>query len=1166
MTDSLRLPFIRWILMLSVLAGIAAGPAWPAQNGAAEALPAEISMESLEAGKRAVEADATLTDEQRKRLVELYDQAILRLRELQAVREQAATLEQTLRGAPQRIEELRAQVSAQRAAAALDAEVVEAAPLERIEQWVAEREHELALARDALKRSEDGLARLLAGTTSLNEDIANRGAALEQIERELAAAAPTDEPALATQARQRNLEVRRALRQAELELLRKSLANHGLLTNLAQAERDYWGARIAALHPQLDELKRAAQHKREALAQAAREEAEQLKARAAELPPAVREVAEANTRFREELEAVVRDEQRVGERQQRAARELEELKADYERIRQRVDVVGSSVAIGNTLRKRRTALPSLQNYRRDTLARGEQISAATYRQMEIDDLLREASVFEQQIAEAARRWAEELPADQRAGLAADVQELVTARRASLNELQQVYGRFMTRLTSLDVTERELVTVAESYAAYIDEKLLWMPSVGIVSLFGAPGSAWGLWLGDLSNWRHAVADAGRVVEQRPLVVLALLAMLAALHLFNRGTPARLHEIDQSVRKIRSDSAMLTLQALVLLVLRITPLPLAMLALAWMLRESASAQPFTLALADGLGKAALLIATLGLVREMARDESIGDRHLGWPPRLRKALRRHLGWLIPFGALTTFTIGVMAGPEPPLAAQAGGSVAFILLMIAVTVVSARLLGERGALREELHTKYLGKWVGQLHFLWYPLVLAVPIVLALVSLGGYHYTAVHLGERLALTLWFFFGIFLVKELILRWLFVAERRLRFDDAVRRREELRAQRAREGDASEDTLPPIPLDVPEVNFDSLSEQSKRLVRAGFLFAALFGTWSIWNDLIPALGFLNTTELPFEASRTIDGVSTLVPVTLGDLVVGLFIIVVTVLAAKNLPGILEISLLQRLPLDAGARYAITALSQYLIAGIGLIVAFKTMGLHWSGLQWLIAALGVGLGFGLQEIVANFVSGIILLFERPIRVGDVVTIDGTTGVVTKIRIRATTITNYDKQELVVPNKEFITGRLINWTLTDKMNRVMISVGLAYGSDVDRAMALMQEAALENPDVLNDPTPVVSFEGFGENSLTLVLRTYLASLDNRLAVITALHRAINQKFNAAGLSVAYPQRDIHISASQPLDIRLHRVREGGAASQPSDTPIDQPLRGRRNTRTPQS
>ncbi|MET0123613.1 MAG: mechanosensitive ion channel domain-containing protein, partial [Candidatus Thiodiazotropha sp. 6PLUC9] len=151
-------------------------------------------------------------------------------------------------------------------------------------------------------------------------------------------------------------------------------------------------------------------------------------------------------------------------------------------------------------------------------------------------------------------------------------------------------------------------------------------------------------------------------------------------------------------------------------------------------------------------------------------------------------------------------------------------------------------------------------------------------------------------------------------------------------------------------------------------------------------------------------------------------------------------------------------------------------------------------------------------------------PIRVGDVVTLDDTTGVVSRIRIRATTITNYDKQEMIIPNKEFITGRVINWTLTDKLNRIIITVGIAYGSDVRQAMDLMLEAAEENDTVLSEPSPIATFEAFGDSSLNLLLRIYLGSMDNRLATITAIHEAINTKFNQAGISIPFPQRDINI------------------------------------------
>ena len=160
----------------------------------------------------------------------------------------------------------------------------------------------------------------------------------------------------------------------------------------------------------------------------------------------------------------------------------------------------------------------------------------------------------------------------------------------------------------------------------------------------------------------------------------------------------------------------------------------------------------------------------------------------------------------------------------------------------------------------------------------------------------------------------------------------------------------------------------------------------------------------------------------------------------------------------------------------MSKYSIAAIGALAALSIIGARWSQVQWLAAALSVGIGFGLQEIVANFISGIIILFERPIRVGDVVTVGDTSGTVTRIQIRATTIRNWDRQELLVPNKEFITGRLLNWSLSDETTRIKVPVGVAYGSDVQRAMALMDEAAREHKKVLEEPPPSVVFDCFGD------------------------------------------------------------------------------------------
>ena len=207
--------------------------------------------------------------------------------------------------------------------------------------------------------------------------------------------------------------------------------------------------------------------------------------------------------------------------------------------------------------------------------------------------------------------------------------------------------------------------------------------------------------------------------------------------------------------------------------------------------------------------------------------------------------------------------------------------------------------------------------------------------------------------------------------------------------------------------------------------------------------------------------------------------------------TLFAAKRLPAVVEIVLRSRTSVSPGARYTTSTMLNYLIIGTGIIAGLSALGLQWGQLQWLVAALGVGIGFGLQEIVANFISGLIILFERPIRVGDIITIGPNDGIVKKIRIRATTLQDWDGKELLVPNKEFITGRLLNWTLSDSSTRLVIPVGVAYGSDVDKAIELLEQVLDRHPKVLEDPSSSVLFLGFGDNSLNLVARAYVGSTD---------------------------------------------------------------------------
>jgi potassium efflux system protein len=396
--------------------------------------------------------------------------------------------------------------------------------------------------------------------------------------------------------------------------------------------------------------------------------------------------------------------------------------------------------------------------------------------------------------------------------------------------------------------------------------------------------------------------------------------------------------------------------------------------------------------------------------------------------------------------------------------------------------------------------------------------VALAILAATGYYFTAQQLAQRMLAGGYLLLGLMLARSFLLRCVLVRRRKLAIDHARQRRAAALAEAAASAGNSESgasSLIPTPNE-PNLDLATINVQTQRFVEYSLALTGLLGMWIVWVDVLPALRVLDRIQW-----HTFAGAD---PTSLADLSLAALIITTALIAAKNAPGLLEMALLQRLPLDAGFRYTIGTVSRYVIVIVGVLVSCNIIGLTWSTVQWLVAAISVGLGFGLQEIFANFVSGLIILFERPVRVGDVVTVADITGVISRIRMRATTITNWDRKEFIVPNKEFITGRLLNWTLSDQVNRVVVNVGIAYGSDTTLAAELILGVAQDHPLVLDEPCPRVTFEEFGASSLNYVLRCFLPDMENRLQVIHELHMSIDREFRQAGIEIAFPQQDVHV------------------------------------------
>ena len=253
----------------------------------------------------------------------------------------------------------------------------------------------------------------------------------------------------------------------------------------------------------------------------------------------------------------------------------------------------------------------------------------------------------------------------------------------------------------------------------------------------------------------------------------------------------------------------------------------------------------------------------------------------------------------------------------------------------------------------------------------------------------------------------------------------------------------------------------------------------------------------------------------------------ILLGVVVIAVVVAAGGWFRGRLERHWLPRTRMDRGAREALVTMTGYAFMAMAVLLGLGVAGVEFGNLAIIAGALSVGIGFGLQNIVNNFVSGLILLFERPVKTGDWIVVGGTEGHVKRIRIRSTLIQTFDRADVIVPNSELISGQVTNWMLFDTEGRARIPVGVAYGTDTGRVRDLLEQVAREHPEVISDgsaPEPVVLFRAFGDSSLDFELRVFIRNIDRRLRVISDLNFAIDASFREHGIEIPFPQRDVHV------------------------------------------
>jgi len=1107
---------------------------------AAAALCALLAAEPARS-QPATPAAGELSDEVRAKLASLEEQAARARVQAGEWAARAREFEQARKDAPAQLRAIDREIA--RSARDEAKPPPEGADVSELEAALLAAEQALAVAR----REAAELEAESAGRTQRRRRLPELLAAARERAKAAEPPAVPGEDARLAQAYARLALARREAAQQEIVSHEHEIASYEARGALLARRADRTALRIAQQQTRVDALRGALRARQRLEAEGAEAQASALLEAVTALPPEaqgiVRELAERNAalaQIRTGSEGLVGKIDDVSRKLARAEESVLRVEADRARLASKLKAAGLTDSVGLLLRKQRAEAPDVGKYRRFIRMRGEEITATQLQQLELREQRRELADVDALVAGAMARVDPGPDRAQRAALESLLRDLLETRRNYLDALIADNETYFQRLVDFDAKQQELIAKTEDLLRFIDERVLWIPSGVALRPGQLAGAREALaWLGDARLWGQLLRALAGVLAGAPLASASLALLLALAALLRSRANARIRALGAQASSASCTRFAPTLEALAWTLLLAPWLPGTFAYLGQAVAASPQATLFARCVAGGVLAASLVWLTLELPRQVLRRDGLAVAHFGWPAAAARRLRRDLGALAVLAVPCVFVVQSLDLRGEDRWKESLGRVCFVLLLGALATLAHRWLrrpaGPLAAIADATLEGALPAWRWRVA---HALAVAAPVLLGAAALAGYYWTALQLAWRQHLTLCFAFALVAAVRLFARGSLVARRRLALEQAEARRAELAAQVAAR--ASDEGLPAT-IEEGALDLAAVGAQTGRLLAGGALVAMLAGLWLIWADVVPAAGILREVELWTTAGRVtvevpgaagevrLETEERQLPVTLADALLAALIVAGSLVLIRNLPGALELSLFRRFGLPAGERYAYATLAKYAVGMAGIALAADAIGIGWSSVQWLVAAVGIGLGFGLQEIFANFVSGLILLFERPIRVGDTVTIGDLSGTVARIRIRATWLIGADRKDIVVPNKEFVTGRLVNWTLTDPVLRVDLAVGVAYGSDVARALALLERVARENPRVMRAPAPQASFQRFGESSLELVLRCFSPDGANEGPIRHELHLAIERLFREEGIEIAFPQRDLHLRSLPP-------------------------------------
>ncbi len=1054
----------------------------------------------------------------------LYREAVASLKSAKEFAEKAAAYKQTVVDTPPEIKRLSAEIEGL-ASQSTEEAVASLGQLSDtlLEARVREESAAIVSLGGRLALLAQSISALQARPESNRQMLSQANVRLEEVDESLRKTLPADKPQEASEAVLVTAQAVRMALLAEIEMLNNERLSHDLRLQLLQAKRQLLEKRLVMTKRYEQEGRDEINRRHASEAKAAEAEAAQARQEAVGKHILITAAAEMNSELSHLLSELSRSNEDETAQLKSIRTQYQQIDRNYQRSLQQLEITRLDQQLGDFLRNQQIKLPKVAAYEKKRSLKQLELDESRLAQFRLQESLNELQDIAQVVAMmlvGEKKETATLSPSQLEQLTGELHRLMEDRKALLNKLDDAYTLKIQLLGESIQEQQNLIDRVDKYDELLDENLLWIANAEPVDLqwiggFGKPLQV----LFSPANWFSVLQAVVKAAIQSAPFTLIVLLLSSALLLGRRRLKKRLGDIAAKVGLVKRDRFSYTLVALVITLLLAMPWPVLMAYAAWSLSH-VEVGAFAEAAGLGLRRSALILAVFLFLQALFVSNGLAEIHFRWKAKTRRRVAGNLAWLIPIMAWAAFLIAMTESSNAGLYRDTIGRLVFSLAMLALLLFIWRVL----RIKERNVERRTTSLVWRSRYIWYPLLLLIPFALVMLAAQGYHYTSLRVAGLIFSSLIVLLIALLIYFLAVRWLLVAQRRLALARALAKRQADIDSRASRGVVEQTgEITPEAIEIPEIGLATINDQTRRLLRLSLTVLVGLILWTYWSAITPALGVLDSVTIWEHMTSTETG-GQLLPITLADVGLAALVLLLTFVAERNLPGLLEIALLQPLHVEQGNRYAVSGLIRYLILAVGIVMSINLVGVGWGEVQWLVAAVGVGLGFGLKEIFANFISGIVVLFERPVRVGDTVTLGDVSGVVKRIRMRATTITDFDNKELIIPNQNLIIEPLVNWTLSDQITRVTFMVGIAYGSDTELAHRIMLKTVTEHSLVLDEPKPTVFFTGFGDSSLDFQVAVHVKERIQRRLLTHELHMALEKTLRENGVEIPFPQRDLHL------------------------------------------